>query len=69
MHDDLIACGQEHEMKYVLDKHGKRLTCENIEEMTKACKLFKADENYKGRRTHEGFDEYLTEKNRLNKFE
>lgn len=39
---NLVNCGEDHEMKYILKKYGKRQTQENVDALSKACKKFKA---------------------------
>ncbi|MBU1202093.1 MAG: hypothetical protein KKA51_06315 [Nanoarchaeota archaeon] len=36
-----VSCDQEHEMKYILRKFGKKQTKENISAMKKTCEQFK----------------------------
>ena len=38
---DLVACEEEHEMEYILHKHGKRVTKENIIALQEHCRYFK----------------------------
>ena len=39
---NLVNCGEDHEMKYILKKYGKRQTQENVDVLSKECKKFKA---------------------------
>ena len=37
----LVACEEEHEMEFILQKFGKRCTKENIEKLQEHCRYFK----------------------------
>ena len=39
---NLVNCGEDHEMKYILRKYGKRQTQDNVKVLSAACKKFKA---------------------------
>lgn len=43
---DLIACGEEHEMKTILRSYKKRQTAENVAMLAEACKKFKASSRF-----------------------
>ncbi len=61
---NLVACGQEHEMKAVLSHFEKRGTNDNVEKMQAACKAWKADESYRPA-NRESFYRYLNDKGLL----
>ncbi len=42
----LVACEQKHEMAHILELYGRKATEENLEDIRKKCKAYKASTSY-----------------------
>ena len=58
---NLIACNEDHELKYVLKKFNKNDSDENVKKLRAKCKEFKKDDDYKPH-NRKNFYKYLDDK-------